>query len=170
MHRETPVDTTQRDGEPPVGPAPPQQWPPRIPRTHAPWWMRIRDLVLTIAVWLAYLWILRKPIVIVIGWFSPGLEAFLRKKIDIAFTVDLRPYVWIAAVLVAWLVLSGVLRRRDLSRQVDAEHNVPPLPPEQHFAIAGVLVSKLPVWRESRCLRVHFDEGRITSVTVTPSS
>lgn len=169
MHRETSADTPQRDGEPPVRPAPPQQWPPRIPPTHAPFWMRTRDRVLTVAVWMAYLWILRERIVILVGRFSPELEAFLRKRIDVEFTVYLRPYVWAAAVLVAWIVLFGVLRRRSLSASAHAGHEVPALPPAPHFATAGVPVSQLPVWRSARCLHVQYDtEGRITGVAPSP--
>jgi hypothetical protein len=100
----------------------------------------------------------------------PRLGTFLRETVDVEFTVDLWPFVWVAAVLVAWIASFGVLHRQDLSRQAHAEHDVPALPPEPHFEAAGVPVSQLPLWREARCLRVHYEEGRITSVTVTSSS
>ena len=120
--------------------------------------------------WVAKAGILREPFVVFIGWFHPGLGALLRRVVNVAFTVDLEPFLWAAAVLVACITWLGVLRRPYLSRQPDAEHAVPPLPPEPHFEAAGVPVSQLPLWREARCLRVHYEEGRITSVTVTSSS
>ncbi|TDN67016.1 poly-beta-1,6-N-acetyl-D-glucosamine synthase [Paraburkholderia sp. BL10I2N1] len=169
-HPETPAQTSPRDGELPVKLVLPLQWPPWIPPAQAPWWMRFRDLVLTIAAWLAYLWILREPLVVFIGWLHPGLGVLLRKMVDVGFEVDLVPFLWVAAVLIAWITLFGVFRRQTLSRQPDALHAVPALPPEPHFGAAGVPVSQLPVWREARCLHVHYDEGRITSVTVTSSS
>jgi len=169
MHTDTPSETSLRDDEFPITPAPPRIWPPRIPRANAPWWMRFRDLVLTLAVWLAYLWILREPIVALIEWLNPGLGAFLGEVVHVEFTVDLWPYFWAATALVAWLALSGLLRRQYLSRQAAPEHDVPVLPPEPHFDAAGVPVSQLPLWRETRCLRVHYDEGRIKSVTVASS-
>ncbi|MDM0110308.1 PgaD family protein [Variovorax sp. J22R24] len=131
--------------------------------------MRIRDRMLTIAVWMAYLWILRERIVILVGRFSPELEAYLRKRIDVEFTVNLWPYVWAATGLVVWLVLFGVLRRHVLLGQATPEHEVPALPPEPHFAAAGVPVSQLPVWRTARCLHVVYDtQGRISGAAPSP--
>jgi poly-beta-1,6-N-acetyl-D-glucosamine biosynthesis protein PgaD len=145
---------------------PPAHWPPRIPRSRAPWWMRVRDLVLTIAAWLVYLWILREFLVLGIAWVSPALGARLKQVIDVDFSVDLRPYAWIAAGLVVWLAITGVLRRHYLRQQPSAENTVPMLPPEEQFAAAGVPVSQLQTWRESRCLHVqHGQEGRISGVT-----
>jgi hypothetical protein len=167
MHPETLDETSLGDNEFSIKPAPPRKWPPRIPATQAPRWVRVRDLVLTLAVWLAYLWILREPIVAFIGWLSPRLGVLLSEVVRVEFTVDLWPFFWVAAALVAWLALFGVLRRQYLSRLAGAEHDVPVLPPEAHFEAAGVAVSQLPLWREARCLRVHYEDGRITSMTVT---
>ena len=149
--------------------APPTHWPPRIPRTQASWWKRLRDLVLTLLAWLAYLWILREPVIACIGWLSPTLGARLEQVIEVAFTLNLWPYPWIAAGLVTWIALWGVRHRRRLQQQASGDHDVPALLPEAQFATAGVPGSELSVWRGARCLHVQYDtEGRITGATPSP--
>ncbi|HSV57260.1 MAG TPA: poly-beta-1,6-N-acetyl-D-glucosamine biosynthesis protein PgaD [Variovorax sp.] len=166
MHPEPPNPRDLRDtGSAPVL-GPPPHWPPRIPRSRAPWWMRARDLVLTIVAWLVFLWILREFVVVAIAWLSPAMGARLKQVVDIGFNVDLRPFLWIAAGLVASLAVIGVLRRHYLRQQPLAENTVQALPPEEQFEAAGVPVSQLAQWQGARCLHVqHGQDGRISGVT-----
>jgi len=160
------VRPTEHSGvQPPILLAPPTPWPPGIPRTQASGWMRLRDLVLTLLAWVAYLWILRKPLVACIGWLSPRAGAYLEGIVDVSFSVHLQPYLLVAAGLVAWLALAGLGRRHHLRSQAGTGQEVAALPPEAHFAARGLQASALPAWREPRCLQVAFDdEGRITGV------
>ncbi|MEJ8848438.1 poly-beta-1,6-N-acetyl-D-glucosamine biosynthesis protein PgaD [Variovorax rhizosphaerae] len=151
------------DTQPPILLASPALWPPRIPRSQAGSWMRLRDLVLTLLAWIVYLWILRKPIVACIAWLSPSTGEYLKETVDVSFSVHLQPYLLVAAGLVTWLTLAGLGRRQHLRSQVGTGQEVAPLPAEAQFAARGVQASAMPAWREMRCLQVTFDnEGRIT--------
>ncbi|MEJ8857327.1 poly-beta-1,6-N-acetyl-D-glucosamine biosynthesis protein PgaD [Variovorax robiniae] len=164
MQQETqPAD--RGETQPPILLAAPALWPPRIPRTQARWWMRLRDMVLTLLAWMAYLWILRRFLVAGIAWLSPAAGEYLRGVIDVSYVVHLQPYLWVAAGLVIWLALAGLGHRRHLRSQGGTGQEVPPLSPEAHFAARGVQASASTAWREARCLQVAFDaEGRITGV------
>ena len=91
MHPGPPPPRNPRDTESAPVLGPPPHWPPRIPRTRAPWWMRVRDLVLTIVAWLVCLWILREFVVMGIAWLSPTLGARLKQVIHVTFDLELRP-------------------------------------------------------------------------------
>lgn len=146
-------------------------WPPRIMWTQVPLPTRVRDVLLTILAWLAYVVILRKPIVNIIAWASPSLGASLKEVIGIDYAVDTVPYLWIASGLVLVLVLSGVRRRADLRRVPNASQDVPSLSPGAQFDAAGVPLAQRGSWRDARCLHVRHDrDGQIESASAVPSA
>ncbi|WP_177142769.1 hypothetical protein [Variovorax sp. YR216] len=125
-------------------------------------------MLLTLLAWLAYVVILRKPIVGFIAWVSPSLGARLEEVIPIDYSVDTTPYLWLATGLVLLLIVNGVRRRGYLRRAPSADHDVPPLSPEAQFESAGVPVAQLGEWRSARCLHVrHGADGRIEGAGVT---
>ncbi|MDM0073713.1 poly-beta-1,6-N-acetyl-D-glucosamine biosynthesis protein PgaD [Variovorax sp. J2P1-59] len=148
---------------------PPSQWPPRILPAAAPWWMRLRDLVLTLLAWMAFLWLLRGPVVAAVVWLSPSARVYLERWIDVDFAVDLRPYLWVAGGFVVALAFAGVWQRHHLRRQPSADQDVAALQPDAQFAAAGLSASDLSLWREARRLHVLYDgEGRITGASAGP--
>jgi poly-beta-1,6-N-acetyl-D-glucosamine biosynthesis protein PgaD len=168
-----PASATARpqDTERPPVLASPPLWPPRIPQTLAPWWIRLRDLLLTLLAWLAYLWILRNPVFACIAWLSPSWGAYLQTVFGKVTNIDIRPYLWIAAGLVAWIVTNGLLRRHRLRQEASPDHAVPALPPEEQFAAAGVPASQVSWWQGARHLHVDHDaQGRIVGATSDPAS
>ncbi|MDM0018458.1 poly-beta-1,6-N-acetyl-D-glucosamine biosynthesis protein PgaD [Variovorax saccharolyticus] len=150
--------------------APPSDWPPRILRARTQWWMRLRDLALTLLAWIIYLWFLREPVIAGIAWLSPTAGTYLEQVIEVPMAVDLRPYLWMAAGLMAWLGLAGLYQGRRLRQQPDSEREVPPLPPDAQFAAAGVTLPEQALWRQARCLRVEYDmHGRVLGAAQRPS-
>ncbi|MDM0034206.1 hypothetical protein QTI33_18880 [Variovorax sp. J22P271] len=148
--------------------APPPDWPPRILRARTQWWMRLRDLAMTSLAWIIYLWFLREPVVAGIGWLSPTAGTCLEKMIQVPLAVDLGPYLWLAAGLMAWLGLAGLCQGRRLRQQPGRDREVPPLLPDAQFAAAGVALSEQPLWRGARCLRVDYDmHGRVLGAAAT---
>jgi len=151
--------------EPPFVLAPPPCWPPRVHQEVAPWWVRLRDLVLTLLAWLAYLWILRDPVLASIAWLSPSLAAHLTAVFGEVPNIDVQPYLWVATGLVAWLFLSGMLRRRRLQSKASLDNVAQKLPPEDQFAAAGVPLAQVALVHAARRLCIDHDEqGRIVRV------
>ena len=141
---------------------PPPDWPPRIRRARTQWWMRLRDLAMTWLAWMTYLWFLREPVIACLAWLSPSAGAYLETWIEVPLAVDLRPFLWLAAGLMAWLGLAGLSRWRRLRQQPSRDREVAPLLPGEQFAAAGVARPDQPLWREARCLRVQLDtQGRV---------
>ena len=157
--------TLARPGDDAAAPpelARPLDWPPRIQRVRTQWWMRVRDLVMTLFAWMAYLWFLREPVIAGVAWLSPSAGTYLGNLIERPLAVDLRPYLWMAAGLMVWLGLAGLSRWRRLRQQPSRDREVPPLLPDEQFAAAGVALPDQPPWREARCLRVQHDsQGRV---------
>jgi len=139
--------------------------------TQVPLPTRVRDVLLTILAWLAYVVILRKPIVNIIAWASPSLGESLKEVVGIDYAVDTVPYLWIASGLVLVLVLSGVTRRADLRRVPSTSQDVSPLPPDTQFDAASVPLAQRENWRAARCLHVRHDsDGQIESASAFPSA
>jgi poly-beta-1,6-N-acetyl-D-glucosamine biosynthesis protein PgaD len=132
--------------------------------------IRLRDQVLTLLAWAVYLEIMYKPVLGGIAWLGSGLGVrHLLQVVEVEWTIDVRPHLWIALVLVVWIVVIGASRKRHLQRQASPENRVPALSPEEQFASTGVPVSQVSLWQGARRLRVHHDEqGRISRVVSDP--
>jgi poly-beta-1,6-N-acetyl-D-glucosamine biosynthesis protein PgaD len=159
-----------RDAEAPPVPAAPLSWPPRIPASFAPGWIRIRDLVLTLVAWAAYVWILREPVIAGVNWLSPSAGAALKQTFGVTPDIDIRPFLWIAAGLVAWLVVIAMLEKPRLQRQPSPDNVTPALSPDDQFAAAGVPAAQVAVCRGAGRLRVDHDaRGRIVRIEADPA-
>jgi poly-beta-1,6-N-acetyl-D-glucosamine biosynthesis protein PgaD len=162
--------TPPTDGDAPSLFVSPTSWPPRIPASFAPGRIRIRDFVLTLMAWLVYAWILRQPVVALVTWLSPSTGAVLERIFGVTLGIDIRPFLWIAAGLVAWLVSIGVLQKQRLRRQPSLDNVVPALPLEDQFAAAGVPYAQIALLHGSRRLRIDHDEqGRIVRIESEPA-
>jgi len=157
-------------------------WPPLIPPARAPWWMRVRDALLTLAAWFVLLWVLRDALLSLLAGVSPEAAErttdWLEHRLDPLFgsLVPVHPrlfwhalgdYLIAAAGFVAWLVVWAWVNRARLQRQPPAPGsaeagNAPPsLPVAEEFAAAG-LPEDEALWKSSRHLHVQFDtDGRI---------
>jgi hypothetical protein len=114
-------------------------WPPLIVASRQPAWMRRRDFLLTLAMWLLFAIMLETEFEL---FFGPYLErlGWGDFDTDAAWTVffgRLRPFVIVTAALVTWLVVSGVftLQRRRRTLLGDPP---PPLSLEEQAARAGM--------------------------------
>lgn len=157
------------------------RWPPLIPRTRAPWWLRVRDALLTLAAWFVLLWVLRDALLSLAAGVSPEaaaraaawVEHRLRPLLGVLVPVPpadfwsvLSEYFYAAGALVAWLALWGWLNRKRLQRQPPSpgspdDASPAALPTPEQFAAAGVRQDAV-VWQRSRLLHVQFDgDGRV---------
>ena len=116
-----------------------RDWPPLIVATSQPGWMRVRDGLLTLAMWLLLAIMLETEFEL---FFGPYLErlgwgAFDNDAEWSIFFRRLRPFVIVTGALVTWLVVSGLftLQRRRHALLGDPP---PPLSLEEQAADAGV--------------------------------
>ena len=164
------------------------RWPPVIPRTRAPWPLRVRDALLTLIAWFLLLWVLRDALLSLVAgvspeaaartaaWLENRLSPMLGHLVPVApavFWRELDDFLYAALAFVAWLVMWGWLNREQLQRQppaLGAPHgdNVSPSPlaTSEQFATNGAqpLAS---LWQQARRLRVQCDDfGRVLHVRV----
>lgn len=163
-------------------------WPPLIPRTRAPWWLRFRDICLTLVAWFILLWVLRDALLSLVAgvspeaaartstWIEHRLSPMLGELVPVAphvFWRELSGFVYAALAFVAWLAVWGWLNREQLKRQPpasapssgNADDPAPAaLSTAAQFAAAGVQQDPT-VWQHGGRLRVAFDgAGRVMQV------
>jgi poly-beta-1,6-N-acetyl-D-glucosamine biosynthesis protein PgaD len=97
----------------------PPAWPPLIRADRVPTWVRVRDLVLTLAAWTALLYWVRGALLLIADWLSyPYFELSAARTPDWSrIWATLAPFVVLAAVFAAWLVYWSLRRRTILMRQ-----------------------------------------------------
>ena len=153
-------------GEPGPGDAviqlPKIDWPPLITRAHLSKWVRLRDVVLTVIVWAALVWILvhvrergldylRTP------RFRP--ENLSPPNWDELWS-ELSPFFDFVLLLVLWICFWAFVRRRHL-RRAEPVPQPPALDPARHAGAFGLDAATLASWQAARGLRVHFgSDGR----------
>ena len=141
-------------------------WPPIIGIDRAPWFVRLRDTLLTILVWALLLYLLRDGILLIIDYFSDPIFKLTRTH-----TVNWRElwdrfYVFLvlSAVTMLWLMLWSLFQRRRLQLADRAAPRVP-LSLERHAAIFNFTVADLERWRTLKVAVVQFDGNhRVSSV------
>jgi poly-beta-1,6-N-acetyl-D-glucosamine biosynthesis protein PgaD len=144
----------------------PADWPPIITNARRPRAIVWRDRILTLAMWLLLLFMIRRGIS---GLWDETLELFGRVArgpgIDWEQLWDeLSRYLAAAAVLCVWLLAWGLVSRR---RQRQLAGTTPPTPLSlaEHAHDAGCSEADLADWRALRTMVVHIDENdRITVV------
>lgn len=159
---------------------------PLIPRSRAPWRLRMRDALLTVVAWLLFALVIRDALLAVLGALAPEaapraaawLQTRLAAWLDLGmsytpgeFRALFVHYLYAAGAFVAWLVLWGWLNRARLRgrapEHVAAAALATPaaLTPAEHAIDAG-LDELAPEWRRARILAVAFDAaGRIVQVS-----
>ena len=96
-------------------PPPITPWPPLITGERRPYWVTIRDIVLTSLVWMFLAWLLRDLIYLVYDFLRPPRFQLTIAAPDLgALWERLQYFVMLSALLIAWLALSAVIDRRRL--------------------------------------------------------
>jgi poly-beta-1,6-N-acetyl-D-glucosamine biosynthesis protein PgaD len=140
-------------------------WPPLILPERVPRWVRVRDLVLTIAAWTLLIYWVRGALLLIGDWFSyPFFEFSTARTPDWArMWATLAPFVALSALLAAWLVFWALQRRATLRRH----HAMPqpaPLSVESHANHFGLREADAIAIRKLRIVTVSFDaNGAIAS-------
>jgi hypothetical protein len=133
-------------------------WPPLIVADSTPTWVKVRDVVLTLAMWLLFAIMLETEFELFFGhhleWL--GLGEFNAEANWPAFFDALRPFLLIALVLVALLFVAALLTLRRVARSRRL-----PLPASltigQQASRAGMEEAALIAARELRVVVVHIE-------------
>jgi poly-beta-1,6-N-acetyl-D-glucosamine biosynthesis protein PgaD len=133
-------------------------WPPLIRADRVPAWVRVRDLVLTVAAWAALLYWVRGALLLIADWlWYPFFELNAQPAPDWPrIWSTLAPFVVLAAVLAAWLVYWSLRRRKILVRQRSMAQP-PALDLGVHANRYGLGPSDIAALRDARVVTVQFD-------------
>lgn len=142
-------------------------WPPLITAQRVPGWVRVRDLVLTLAAWVVLLYWVRGALLLIGDWLSyPFFELSTYPSPDWPrIWSTLAPFAAMAAVLAAWLVYWAAQRRAILMRQ-RAMAQPAPLDVETHARQFGLQVADIRALRAPGISTAHFEpNGAISGFT-----
>ena len=143
----------------------PLRWPPLIGFTRAPWWVRLRDIVLTIAAWALFFYLVRNGLRLIVDYFSdPIFELTYTYPDWITIWNHLDTFLVLSTIAMLWLTLWGLIHRRRL-RFAARQPPPPQLALEEHAACFGIDTGGAERRREMKVAVVHFDAAhRITEV------
>ena len=146
-------------------PAPEHLWPPLITDVKVPWFIRVRDWVLTALAWLGLAFLLRLGLLLIWDYFSyPIFELTQVKRPDWGLAWErFSPFVYMILALVTWIIAWGIKRRPQLRRTFDPRRLTPPLPLEEHATSLGLDPREIERWRQWRIVTVNFDGDRIAT-------
>jgi len=135
-------------------------WPPLIVAHRVPAWVRVRDLVLTIAAWALLVYWMRGALLLIGDWLShPIFELSTYPEPDWErIWSRVAPYLVVAALLAAWLVYWAARRSSTLKRQQSMTAPAP-LDLEMHAARFGLRADDVFSMREPRIVTVRFEAG-----------
>lgn len=153
-------------------PSAPTPWPPIIGFARAPWPVRIRDILCTLAAWALLLYMLRGPVAAVIDYFSyPFFELTRTQPPDWRKLWEhMRPFVLLSIAGMVWLAIWAVIHRRQL-RYFERVPSPAPLPVADHAASFGLETAAVERWREAKVATVQFDSAnRISGFTPAPGT
>ena len=145
-------------------------WPPLIESGKVPWFVRLRDVLLTLLAWLALAQLLHQGLYLVWDYFSDPIFELTRTVAPDWPTLwtFLRPFILLILALVLWLTFWGWTRRRYLSRTLDPQLP-PPLSLSEHAAHFGHDAETVEAWRRHRVVVVSVDAGnRISCAALKP--
>ena len=98
-----------------------QPWPPLIYHAHVPFYIKVRDVLITLAGWLLIVDLLEDIWVLVTQWLH--LTVFKRKvEVDhllLTLWSNIHEFFYVSMAFVAVVVLVGLSRRHVLSRPID---------------------------------------------------
>ena len=138
-------------------------WPPLIRSERVPWWVRVRDLLLTLAAWTLLAWWMEHALRLIWDWLSfPIFELTHHVAPDWArIWSALSPFFALVALLGAWLLYWSARRRRILAQRYDAAQPEP-LALEVQTGDFGLAGNDLTALRDARVATVRFsDDGRV---------
>ena len=129
-------------------------WPPLIVAAGIPFWMKVRDLVLTWLMWALFLAMLVDEAEIVVTRHSFSVH------IDwLGMWQELLPFIMLAAIMATLLFVASQFTRR--RRRLTLLHpEPPPLTLTEHAARAGVSEEALSRARDLRIVVLHVDADR----------
>jgi poly-beta-1,6-N-acetyl-D-glucosamine biosynthesis protein PgaD len=132
-------------------------WPPVIEFTRAPWYVRVRDILLTLIAWAFIIYLLWDGLVLVVDYFSKPIFQLTKKAPPDWVKVwhELETFLIVAAVGMTWIALSGCIRRRRL-RLAARVTPPPPLTLEEHAAIFALQPRDIEHWRKIKTVVVEF--------------
>jgi hypothetical protein len=135
-----------------------RRWPPLIVAAHTPRWVKARDFVLTLIMWILFAIMLETEFELFFGHHlkEMGLGDFHTEPNWPVFFERLRPYLVTTAVLTGLLTLAGVrtLRRHRRSLLLPQPS---PLPAGVQARLAGMTETALLAARDLPIAVVHID-------------
>lgn len=142
----------------------PLDWPPLIYGHSIPWYVRVRDMILTALAWFVMIWMLRYFIHLCWDYISYPVLKMMDVESPEWLTLWLRilPYLLLSAMLITSVWIYGFLHRRML-RNKKPRAQPEALPLSEHAATVGVDSSTITTWRSWPVITIQHDtDDRIT--------
>jgi poly-beta-1,6-N-acetyl-D-glucosamine biosynthesis protein PgaD len=138
----------------------PFDWPPLICASKVPFWIRARDLILTLLAWILMFYLLRGVAVTILEWMRNEPVLFMARYFESLqeFWFQLRPFARFAAVLMIWIGLWTLWRYRIFAGTQKFAAQPPDLDLESHSRSRNVPVPILEAWQDQKVVKIDFDE------------
>jgi|HubBroStandDraft_6_1064221.scaffolds.fasta_scaffold00833_4 poly-beta-1,6-N-acetyl-D-glucosamine biosynthesis protein PgaD len=136
----------------------PVPWPPLIVASTKPTFVKVRDIALTLLMWLLFAILLETEFEMFFGHYLQrlGLGDFDSEGRWLEFFQALRPFIQVALVLVSLLLVAGLLTLRRVARGRMLPQP-PPLTAGDEARRVGMEEAELIAARELRVVVVHID-------------
>jgi poly-beta-1,6-N-acetyl-D-glucosamine biosynthesis protein PgaD len=141
-----------------------ERWPPLIVATHVPWTIRLRDTLLTLLAWAAFVLLVDEEFKLTFGVLDYlGLGEVSIDTVPADYLPRLFPFLAMSAVLALLLGLFSMrtLRRRARALQLPAPA---PLEAAEQARDAGLDERALIAARDERVVIVHSEEAGVRIV------
>ena len=138
--------------------APPKVWPPLIVASTKPTWVTVRDVALTVLMWVLFAIMLETEFEMFFGrnLARLGLSDFDSEWRWLEFFRALRPFVEVALVLVSLLLIASLLTLRRVARGRRLPQPAP-LAAGDEARRVGLDEAEIIAARELRVVVVHID-------------
>ena len=139
--------------------APPKVWPPLIVASTKPTWVKVRDVALTLLMWVLFAIMLETEFELFFGRLSGSgwdWATSTAKGSWLEFFQALRPFVQVALVLVSLLLVAGLLTLRRVARGRRLPQPAP-LAAGDEARRVGMDEARLIAARELRVVVVHIE-------------
>lgn len=145
----------------------PLKWPPLVGTERLSLLIHLRDLLLTLGMWVVFGFLLRDAIALLWDYFTyPRFVLTFTEAPDWpVLWILMKPYAAFIAILLTWLLYWGFMRRHRLADSSFKPNQPEPLSPELHARSLDQPLALLQDFQSKRVMVVHFDhEGRIIRV------
>ena len=145
-------------------------WGPLVGQGLLPWWVRLRDVLLTLMAWSILFWLMRHALVAL--WVGAHFLAGVTVEVP-GFSMKpqwdvLLPFLQATAGITLLLAVL-TWQRRGLLQSQPLPGGEPVLDPALHCAGFGLESARLAALRQGAVRVVHFDgDGRIVAVEALP--